>query len=99
MKIYFGAESVTEVMDSSGMLGCPGEPNKLYYYGVEFGSNVGGIDEVCIFDGCDRSIPIDIESVEPMIKALERILVNHHALAVAKEIRENVENPHYAQAI
>lgn len=99
MIIYFGAESVTEVIDSSGMLSCPDEYDELFYYGVEFGSNVGGIDEVRIFDGCDRSIPIDIGSVEALMEALKRILINHHALEVAKEIKENVENPNYTQAI
>lgn len=99
MIIYFGAENVSDAMDPTSMFTCPGIKNELFYYGVEFGSNPGGTDEVRIFDGCNRFIPIDMTSVEPMIKALERILVNYHALEVAKEIKENVENPNYTQAV
>jgi hypothetical protein len=99
MKIYFGAVDINEVFDPTGMFACPGNHDELFYYGIEFGSNPGGTDELCIFDGCDRSIPVDMASVEPMIKALERILVNYHALEVAKDIKANVEDPNYTQSV
>lgn len=99
MNIYFGAEHLDSIIDPTGMFTCPGVNDAMFYYGVEYGSNPGGTDEVRIFDGCDRTIPVDIESVESLIKALEKTLVNYHAMKIAQEIEDNVKNPEYTQSV
>lgn len=99
MQIYFGAANIDDLIDPTGMLACPEINDTLFYYGVEYGSNPGGTEEVRIYDGCDRSIPVDIESVESLITALEGVLANHYALQVAKNIEDNVINPTYSKAI
>lgn len=89
MKLYFGAQPLLNLYDTDGMFACEDAPEHLFYYGVEFGSNPGGLDEVVIFDGCDRSLPVDMDSVPSLIEALTRIYSLHRALAIAEALKED----------
>lgn len=51
--------------------------DEYFYYGIEYPSSTAGYDEFVIYDGCERSIPVDIESIDSMIAALE--YVRHYA--------------------
>ncbi len=92
MKIYFGSQERDSVLDDDGMFYTASEPEYYFYYGVEFGSNPGGVNEVMIFDGCDRTVPIDIESVPALIEALERCCAMHQQLEEAEELKSNLED-------
>lgn len=72
MKIYF-SQVPHEDVDNFGDEGLFG-PNKdgdFFYNQVEFGTNPGGTDEVAISDGCNRFIPITVESIPELITALQ----------------------------
>jgi hypothetical protein len=74
MQIYFGAVPTSEVFDSDAMFVAEGDNDNMYYYGVEYGSNTGGFDEVMIYDGLDREVPVDMDSVPALIYALQMAL-------------------------
>lgn len=69
MKIYFGDAS-KDTFGSDGLL-CGKDSN--FYYGVEHGTGPGGMDEVRIFDGCNRYVPIDLGSLPELIAALQEV--------------------------
>lgn len=96
MNIYFGAVKKSEVQDEDGMFASGDAPNHLFYYGAEYGTNAGGTDEVLIFDGIDRSVPVDIESVPALIAALARFYKVYTAINLAEDIKEQV-NDHFAE--
>jgi hypothetical protein len=74
MQIYFGDTPSCEVFDADATFVADGDADNLYYYGVEYGSNTGGFDEIMIYDGLNRQVPIDIASVPGLIKALQMAL-------------------------
>lgn len=71
MQIYFGAVHTDEVIDPSCMLVSENDDDNFYYYGVEYGSNPGGTDEVLIYDTVGREVPIDSENIPALIDALK----------------------------
>jgi hypothetical protein len=83
MKIYFG--DANDDMFSDGVFECNGN---AYYYGVEHGTNPGGLDEVQIFDGCKRKLPIHIEAIPELIAALQEV---HNVAKATKEANRLVE--------
>jgi hypothetical protein len=99
MKIYFGSQHKDVVFDTDGMFHSEAEPDFYFYYGLEFGSNAGGIDEVLIFDGCDRTVPIDIESVPDLIEALQHCYAMHQQLEHAEKLKANLEDDNYEESI
>ena len=99
MNIYFGAVKKSEVEDEDGMYVAEDAPNHMFYYGVEYGTNPGGTDEVLIFDGCDRSVPIDIENVPALIQALARYYKVYTGLSLAEKIKEQVEDVYAEESI
>jgi len=99
MKIYFGSQHKDVVFDTDGMFHSETDPDFYFYYGVEFGSNSGGIDEVLIFDGCERNIPIDINSVPALIEALQRYYDMHEQLEDAETLTANLEDDNYEESI
>lgn len=46
---------------------------EYFFYGIQYPSPVAGYDELVVHDTCGRSIPIDIDSIDSMIDALEYI--------------------------
>jgi hypothetical protein len=99
MKIYFGSQERDTVLDTDGMFSTDSEPDFCFYYGVEFGSNPGGINEVVIFDGCERSVPVDIESVPALIEALQRCYDSNQQIEEAEELKLNLEDDNYEESI
>lgn len=77
MQIYFGAVPQDEVFDTDAMFASDQDDDHLFYYGVEYGSNPGGTDEVLVYDGLDRYVPVDIESVPALIEALKLAYTLH----------------------
>jgi hypothetical protein len=72
MKIYFSQVPHEDIdnFGDEGLFG-PNEHGDYFYNQVEFGTNPGGTDEVAISDGCERYMPISIESIPDLIVALE----------------------------
>jgi hypothetical protein len=99
MKIYFGSQNKETVLDIDGMFHTSTEPDFYFYYGVEFGTNPGGDNEVMIFDGCDRRIPVDIESIPEFIEALQRCYDIHTQIEEAEELKLNLEDDNYEESI
>jgi hypothetical protein len=71
MKINFAQVSASDVdmFGDEGLFG-PDDNGNFYYNYVEYGTNPGGVDEVAIIDGCNRYMPIAMESVPALIDAL-----------------------------
>jgi hypothetical protein len=99
MKIYFGSQEKDVVLDTDGMFYTEAEPDFYFYYGLEFGTNPGGTNEVMIFDGCERAVPVDIESVPALIEALQRCYDMHQQIEHAEQLKLNIEDDNYETAI
>lgn len=80
MQIYFGAVPQDEVFDADAMFVSEHDNDNYFYYGIEYGSNPGGTDEVLVYDGLDRCVPVDIESVPAMIEALQTLYALHRSV-------------------
>jgi hypothetical protein len=87
MKIYFG--NANEDMFADGLFHIN---ENQFYYGVEHGTNAGGLDEVCLFDGCGRTLPIHMEAIPELIAALEEIRTIGEAVKRAQELTERAES-------
>ena len=87
MKIYFGDANNDMFADGVFQLN-----NNQYYYGVEHGTNTGGLDEVVIFDGCKRKLPIHIEAIPELIAALQEVQKVDEAVKRAAELTERAES-------
>lgn len=95
MKIYFseatadiemfGTDGTFEVQDGFG--------NERYFYnGVEHGTNPGGMDEVRIFDGCGRSIPVAVENIPELVEALNYCFNNIKLLEQAQKLEQALQS-------
>jgi len=87
MKIYFG--DANEDTFTDGLFEVNGSQ---YYYGVEHGTGPGGLDEVRMFDGCKRYLPIHMEAIPELIAALEEIQKINEAIKRAQELTERAES-------
>lgn len=95
MKIYFGKADQHDV----GLFGDEGTfsidrngETFMFYQGVEHGTNPGGMDEVRIFDGCNRSIPISIEQVPELIEALTYCYNNYNTINQGSNLVTRIES-------
>jgi len=87
MKIYFG--NANEDTFTDGLF----EVNdNQYYYGVEHGTGPGGLDEVRMFDGCNRYLPIHMEAIPELIAALQEVQKITEAIKHAQEMTERAES-------
>jgi hypothetical protein len=88
MKIYFGNAN-DDTFSDDGLF----EVNdNQFYYGVEHGTGPGGMDEVRMFDGCKRYLPIHLEAVPELIAALQEVLRTNEAIKRAAEMTERAES-------
>ena len=87
MKIYFG--DANEDLFSDGVFECNGN---AFYYGVEHGTNAGGVDEVSIFDGCNRTLPVHVEAIPELIAALQEIQKVSEAAKEATRLLDRSES-------
>ena len=95
MRIYFGQADEHEVdhFGDEGMFAVTknGE-TKWFYQGVEHGTNPGGMEEVRIFDGCNRSIPISVEQIPDLVEALNYCYNNYTSINHANTLSERIES-------
>lgn len=91
MKIMFSQVPANDVdvFGEDGLFG-PDQSGNFYYNYVEYGTNPGGTDEVAIVDGCDRFMPIMVDNIPDLIKALQEIHTISQALKSAERITEYV---------
>jgi hypothetical protein len=87
MKIYFGDANDDTFGDGLFEVG-----NNKYYYGVEHGTGPGGLEEVRMFDGCNRYLPIHIEAIPELIAALQEVQRIGEAVKRANELTERAES-------
>ena len=87
MKIYFGNANEDLFADGLFTLG-----ENQYYYGLEHGTNPGGMDEVAIFDGCSRFLPVHMEAIPELIAALQEIQMIQEAVSRAQEMTARAES-------
>ena len=80
---HFGDEGTFVAMDSND------EP-RYFYNGVEHGTNPGGIEEVRIYDGCNRSIPISVDNIPDLIAALTFCYDNVQKIEQAKKLEHEL---------
>ncbi len=73
MQIYFTNTDPNESLTHDHYLFSTGFSDKKYFYGIEYGSNPSAFDDIVIYDTIGRSIPIDVNSVENLIDALQRV--------------------------
>lgn len=93
MKINFAQVPAHDVdtFGDEGLFG-PDDSGNFYYNYVEYGTNPGGTDEVCITDGCNRIMPIMIDNIPELIAALEECYKIAAALRGAERIQEYVND-------
>lgn len=73
MRIYFSPANTGDVdqFGDEGLFTVKDGDNLQYFYqAIEFGTNAGGLEEVRIFDTCNRSIPIAVETIPQLVEAL-----------------------------
>jgi hypothetical protein len=102
MKIYFGKADPHDVDEfgDEGVFAIEKDGETLWFYqGVEHGTNPGGIDEVRIFDGCNRSIPISIEQIPELVEALNYCYNNHNMVISRSRLEERIESDEEAYVI
>jgi hypothetical protein len=90
MQIYFGAVAADEVFDTDSMFVSEQDNDNYFYYGVEYGSNPGGTEEIMIYDGIGREVPIDMASVPALIEALSTYLEIHETMLPFERLRDVV---------
>jgi hypothetical protein len=87
MKIYFG--NANDDMFGDGLFEVS---DNQFYYGVEHGTGPGGLDEIRIFDGCTRYLPIHVEAIPELIAVLKEIQTISEATKRAQELTERAES-------
>jgi len=96
MRIYFGEATDTEDFGTEGLLQSRGQ---FYDYMVEFGTNPGGLDDVVIIDGCGRTMPVALEHVKQLIKALQECHTIGSEIQEGEQLREFVESTDNTAAV
>lgn len=90
MKIYFGAVPPEFEDDTEEAFTSNSSDGTKFYYMVEFGTNNGGTDEFVIRDSVGRFVPIDMENVSGLAKAVLSVLNAYYALQLADSAQEMV---------
>lgn len=93
MKINFAQVSHEDIdMFGEDNLFGPDAAGEFYYNFVEYGTNPGGTDELAIHDGCNRYMPVSMDHVPDLIKALSECYKIYAGLESAQRIQEIVES-------
>ena len=98
MRIYFGEASERDVEDF-GTDGLLEDRGQFYAYMVEIGSNPGGMEDVMLKDGCGRQVPVAIEHIGHLVKALAECYSIAAEINQADELREFAESEENTAAI
>lgn len=92
MKYYFGPVNANDLYSVDAFASSDND-NDLFFYGVEFGTNPGGMEEVMIFDSCNRAIPIDIDNVPALIDILKGLLKAKASIDRAEKLQDFICDP------
>ena len=92
MKYYFGSIENKDVLDADGMFVAKSHFNHMFFYGIEYGSGVSGLDEFTIYDTCGRRVPIHIECISELISALMQIQDQYEDIRHAEIVKNKLEN-------
>lgn len=90
MKVYFGAVPSEFENDTEGAFTSSSSEDTKFYYMVEFGTNNGGTDEFVIRDSVGRFVPIDMENVSNLVRALTAVVGAYDTLLMAESVQEVV---------
>lgn len=98
MQIYFG-KATDEVIDATNYSGLfIGQDSESFYtYGIDFGT--ADTDEIVIYDGFDRRVPIDVESIDDLIAALERVQILIDQVKDAEKFKTNISSANFSVSI
>jgi hypothetical protein len=98
MQIYFGKAS-DDIIDATGFNGLfvGTDSESFYTYGIDFGTM--GTDEITIYDGLDRRVPIDVESIEDLIIALEKVQEYRDRVKVAEQFTNSVTSSNFSISV
>jgi len=98
MQIYFGKAS-DEVIDATGFNGLfvSKDSETFYTYGIDFGTM--GTDEIVIYDGLDRRVPLDVEAIDDLISALEKVQHYRDQVKAAENFTDNVTSSNFSVSI
>jgi hypothetical protein len=72
MQIYFTSTKIGDPFYNSRLFNTRFS-DKKYYYGIEYGSNAGALEDILIYDTLGRNIPVDVRSIDNLIDALHRV--------------------------
>ena len=99
MNIYFSEASIEDIEsfgDEGTFIAMDANDEPRYFYnGVEHGTNPGGIEEVRIYDGCNRSIPISVDNIPELIEALQFCLQNVDKIKEAERLEHELSCPNH----
>ncbi len=94
MKVYFSEATYSDIQEfgDEGVFTVETEAGPRYFYcGVEHGTNAGGMDEVAIFDGCDRMVPIAVENIPSLVEALNYCYNNVQKIKESERLQERLD--------
>ena len=96
MHIYFGEipDEDLDFYEDEGVLTLSknGE-TRFFNYGVEVGSNNGGVEDVVVYDSIGRSVPIEVDAIPELIKSLKLVYSAVQGLHTYKEAEADLMNP------
>lgn len=89
---YFIGLATDDIIEGFGTDGLFEHDGDYFYNTVEFGSNPGGTDDFVIADGCGRSIPLSVDTLDVLIKVLMDIRITAATLEHADEVKECLQD-------
>lgn len=97
MKINFAQvpHADVDMFGDEGLFG-PDQSGNFYYNYVEFATNPGGLEEVAIYDGCGRYMPIAVDNIPDLIAALTEVTRLSDSITLANQLTSYVESDYEA---
>lgn len=98
MQIYFGKAS-DEVIDATSYNGLfvSQDSENFYTYGIDFGTV--DTDEIVIYDGFDRRVPIDVDSISDLISALEKVQALMDQVRDVEKFKQNISSSNFSYSV
>jgi len=93
MKIYVNQINSEEIQlfGTDGLVG-PDQNGNYFSQFVEYGTNAGGLDELVIADGCNRMVPIMMDSISDLIAALQTFNDSYLHMQATEMIKDKLES-------
>jgi len=94
MQIFFSETNLNsniEDEDTSGTFSVvdDNDNTRYFYAGVEYGEC---FDDLTIFDGCGRKVPISVDDVPSLVLALNKCYSNYRELKKARELEVTIQS-------